>query len=59
MAARAPPDKLRRSLTSAAVILTGKPPYIGEPKKPDFDALRGRSDFQKLVAEVENKGAMK
>ncbi|HTU16828.1 MAG TPA: hypothetical protein VMG10_02095 [Gemmataceae bacterium] len=30
-----------------------------ELKEPDFDALRGRADFQKLVAEVENKGAMK
>jgi tetratricopeptide (TPR) repeat protein len=27
----------------------------GELKEPDFDALRGRADFQKLVAEVEAK----
>jgi hypothetical protein len=26
-----------------------------ELKEPDFDALRGRPDFQKLVAEVEAK----
>jgi hypothetical protein len=24
-------------------------------KEPDFDALRGRADFQKLLAEVEAK----
>ena len=27
-----------------------------ELKEPDFDALRGRADFQKLVAVVEAKG---
>ena len=27
----------------------------GELKEPDFDALRGRADFQKLLAEVEAK----
>ena len=26
-----------------------------ELKEPDFDALRGRADFQKLAAEVEAK----
>jgi hypothetical protein len=26
-----------------------------ELKEPDFDAVRGRADFQKLVAEVEKK----
>jgi tetratricopeptide (TPR) repeat protein len=30
-----------------------------ELKEPDFDALRGRADFQKLVAEVEAKAAKK
>jgi len=32
---------------------------VGVRKPGPFDALRGRTDFQKLVAEVENKGAMK
>jgi serine/threonine-protein kinase len=31
--------------------------YPSELKEPDFDALRGRADFQKLVAEVEAKAA--
>jgi hypothetical protein len=31
----------------------------GELKKPDFDALRGREDFQKLMAEVEAKSGPK
>ena len=30
-----------------------------ELKEPDFDALRGRADFQKLVAEVEAKAVPK
>jgi tetratricopeptide (TPR) repeat protein len=30
-----------------------------ELKEPDFDALRGRADFQKLVAEVEARSAAK
>ena len=30
-----------------------------ELKEPDFDALRGRADFQKLVADVEAKAAKK
>jgi hypothetical protein len=29
--------------------------YPGELRKPDFDALRGREDFQKLFAGVEAK----
>jgi hypothetical protein len=29
--------------------------YPSELKEPDFDALRGREDFQKLFAEVEAK----
>jgi len=29
-----------------------------ELKEPDFDALRGRADFQKLVAGVEAKAAV-
>jgi hypothetical protein len=28
-----------------------------EPKEPDFDAVRRRADFQKLVAEAEAKSA--
>jgi hypothetical protein len=30
-----------------------------ELKEPDFDALRGRADFQKLLAELEAKAAKK
>jgi hypothetical protein len=30
-----------------------------ELKAPDFDVLRGREDFQKLVAEVEAKAVTK
>ena len=30
-----------------------------ELKEPDFDAIRGRDDFKKLVAEVEAKAAPK
>ncbi|HEV3340145.1 MAG TPA: serine/threonine-protein kinase [Pirellulales bacterium] len=33
--------------------------WSGEFKEPDFDALRGRPDFQKLVAEVEAKAEKK
>jgi hypothetical protein len=29
--------------------------WSDELKEPDFDAIRGRADFQKLVAEVEAK----
>jgi tetratricopeptide (TPR) repeat protein len=32
---------------------------IGELKEPDFDSLRGRDDFQKLVAEQEAKAGPK
>jgi hypothetical protein len=32
---------------------------LGELKEPDFDALRGRADFQKLLAEVEAKAERK
>ena len=28
---------------------------LNDLKEPDFDAIRGRADFQKLVAEVEAK----
>jgi serine/threonine-protein kinase len=38
----------------AAVVKTGWA-LPGELKEPDFDALRGRADFQKLVAQVETK----
>ncbi len=31
----------------------------GELKEPDFDALRGRADFQKLVAHVTVKASAK
>jgi WD40 repeat protein/tetratricopeptide (TPR) repeat protein len=33
--------------------------WPNELKEPDFDALRGRADFQKLVAEVEAKSGPK
>jgi len=32
---------------------------LDELKEPDFDALRGRDDFKKLVAGVEAKAAKK
>jgi hypothetical protein len=38
----------------AAVVKTGWA-IPSELKEPDFDALRGRPDFQKLVAEGEAK----
>ena len=38
----------------AAVVQLGWG-YPSELKEPDFDVLRGRADFQKLVAEVEGK----
>jgi tetratricopeptide (TPR) repeat protein len=38
----------------AALVKTGWA-YPSELKEPDFDGLRGRADFQKLVAEVEAK----
>lgn len=38
----------------AAVVKTGWA-LPSELKEPDFDAVRGRADFQKLVAEVEAK----
>ena len=38
----------------AAVVKTGWA-LPSELKEPDFDALRGRADFQKLVAEVQAK----
>ena len=40
----------------AAAIETGWA-LPSELKEPDFDALRGRADFQKLVAEAEAKAA--
>jgi hypothetical protein len=36
----------------AAAVKTGWA-LKSELKEPDFDALRGRADFQKLLAEVE------
>jgi hypothetical protein len=36
----------------AAAVQTGWA-YPSELKEPDFDALRGRDDFQKLLAELE------
>ena len=33
--------------------------WTNELKEPDFDAIRGRDDFKKLVAEVEAKAAPK
>ena len=40
----------------AAVVKTGWA-FPSELKEPDFDAVRGRADFQWLVAEVEAKAA--
>jgi serine/threonine-protein kinase len=42
----------------AAVVRTGWA-NPRELKEPDFDALRGRADFQKLVAQVEAKAGKK
>jgi hypothetical protein len=41
----------------AAVAATVKAGWAipSELKKPDFDALRGRAEFQKLLAEAEAK----
>jgi hypothetical protein len=39
----------------AAAVQTGWWALPSELKEPEFDALRGRPDFQKLVAEVEAK----
>jgi tetratricopeptide (TPR) repeat protein len=41
-----------------AVVKTGWA-YPSELKEPDFNALRGRDDFKKLLAEVEAKSAPK
>ena len=44
-----------RSVAALAALVKTGWALPSELKEPDFDALRGRDDFQKLVAEVEAK----
>jgi tetratricopeptide (TPR) repeat protein len=44
-----------QAVAALANAVTAGWAWPGELKEPDFDALRGRADFQKLVAEVEEK----
>jgi hypothetical protein len=48
-----------RSVATLADAVESGWPYPSELKEPDFDALRGRADFLKLVAEVEAKSRPK
>ncbi len=48
-----------RSVASLRDIIKGGWSLPGELKEPDFDAIRGRDDFQKLVSEVEAKASSK
>ncbi len=44
-----------QSVAALAAVVKAGWALPSELKEPDFDALRGRADFQKLVAEVEAK----
>ena len=44
-----------QSVAALAAAVKAGSTLPSELKEPDFDALRGRADFQKLVAEVEAK----
>jgi hypothetical protein len=44
-----------RSVTNLAAVVNRGWALPSELKEPDFDAVRGRTDFQKLFAEVEAK----
>jgi hypothetical protein len=44
-----------QSVADLAVSVKTGWTYPSDLKEPDFDALRGRADFEKLVAEVEAK----
>jgi serine/threonine protein kinase len=46
-----------QSVAALAAAVKSGWAYPSELKEPDFDALRGRAHFQKLVAEVEAKAA--
>jgi hypothetical protein len=52
-------SEARWSLTRAVPVrpigAPGSYPVRGELKEPDFDPLRGREDFKKLLAELEKK----
>ena len=48
-----------QSVESLRDIVKGGWSLPSELKAPDFDAIRGRDDFPKLVAEVEAKAAIK
>jgi hypothetical protein len=45
-----------QSVAALAAVVQRGWALPSELKEPDFDALRGRPDFQELVAEVEAKG---
>ena len=46
---------LAPSVAALAVVVKTGWALPSELREPDFDALRGRADFQKLVTEVEAK----
>jgi hypothetical protein len=48
-----------QSVASLAAAVKSGWAIPSELKEPDFDALRGRADFQKLVAQVETKPKLK
>jgi tetratricopeptide (TPR) repeat protein len=48
-----------RSVESLRDIITGGWGLRSELKEPDFDAIRGREDFQKLLSELETKAQSK
>jgi serine/threonine-protein kinase len=48
-----------QSVVALAAVVKAGWALLTELKEPDFDALRGRADFQKLVAEVEAKAGPK
>jgi hypothetical protein len=49
------PDVRRQSVAALADAVKFGRVQPSELNDPDFDALRGRDDFRKLVAEVEAK----
>ena len=44
-----------QSVAALAAVVKSGWALPSELKEPDFDALRGRADFQKFIAEVEAK----
>jgi hypothetical protein len=47
------------SVAALAAIVKSGWAYPSELKEPDFDAVRDRGDFQKLLAEVAARGERK